>query len=56
MTSLSILIACLLDNVRILQGEISCLSLLGVKGLNKVDSLPEVRFVEMVQFHTRETP
>ena len=31
--SLSILIHCLLDNVRILSGEVTCLSLIGVKGL-----------------------
>ena len=31
--SLSILISCLLDNVWILQGEVTCESLLGVKGL-----------------------
>ena len=30
---LSILITCLLDNVWILQGEVRCESLLGVKGL-----------------------
>ena len=32
MISLNILITCLLDNVRILLGEVSCWSLLGVKG------------------------
>ena len=31
--SLSILIHCLLDNVWILSGEVTCLSLIGVKGL-----------------------
>ena len=30
--SLNILITCLLDNIRILQGEVRCLSLLEVKG------------------------
>ena len=33
--SLSILITCLLDNVWILQGEVTCLSVLGVKGLKE---------------------
>ena len=34
--SFSILITCLLDNVWILKGEITCSSLPGVKGLNFV--------------------
>ena len=33
--SFNILISCLLDNVRISQREVSCLSLLGVKGLTE---------------------
>ena len=33
--SFNILISCLLDNVKISQGEVSCLSLLGVKGLTE---------------------
>ena len=41
--SLNILISCLLSNVRILLGEVSCWSLLGVKGLNKFSlSAPNV--------------
>ena len=31
--SLNILITCLLDNFQILQGEVTCSSLLGVRGL-----------------------
>ena len=33
--SLSILITCLLDNIWILLGEVTCLSLIEVKGLRK---------------------
>ena len=32
--SLNILMTCLLDNVKLLQGEVTCQSLLGVKGLS----------------------
>ena len=35
--SLNILITCLLDNVRILLGEVSCWSLLGIKGLSRLN-------------------
>ena len=41
--SLNILISCLLGNVRILLGEVSCWSILGVIGLNKFSlSAPNV--------------
>ena len=36
MISLNILIICLLNNVWILLGEVSCQSLLGVKGLSRI--------------------
>ena len=36
--SLNILITCLLDNEWILQGEVACQSLLGIKGLNKAQT------------------
>ena len=35
--SLNILITCLLDNVRILLGEVSCWSLLGIEGLSRLN-------------------
>ena len=40
--SLSVLITCLLDNVWILSGEISCLSLLGVKGVDDFESSAKI--------------
>ena len=43
MISLSILITCLLDNVWILQGEVTCESLLEVKGLNECPSTANFR-------------
>ena len=37
LTSLSILMTCLLDNVQLLQGEVTCWSLLGVEGLHSLE-------------------
>ena len=48
--SLNILVACLLDNVRILWGEVSCWSLLGVKGLRKIRSIQQSEQKQFINF------
>ena len=41
--SMGILLTCLLDNVWILQGEVNCWSLLGVKGLTKTYTMQQIK-------------
>ena len=48
--SLNILVTCLLDNVRILWGEVSCWSLLGVKGLRKIRSIQQSEQKQFINF------
>ena len=48
--SLNILVTCLLDNVRILWGEVSCWSLLGVNGLRKIRSIQQSEQKQFINF------
>ena len=49
--SLNLLVTCLLDNVRILWGEVSCWSLLGVKGLRKIRSIQQSEQKQFINFY-----
>ena len=54
-TSLSILITCLLSNVWILLGEVTCLSLLGVEELKKNESMQTRQTCSAIATNLRKT-
>ena len=54
-TSLSILITCLLSNVWILLGEVTCLSLLGVEELKKNESMQTRQTCNSIATNLRKT-
>ena len=50
--SLSILLNCLLDDIQILQGEVACWSLLGVKGLKLPPTVQMIKqWLSFLSFH-----
>ena len=54
-TSLNILLTCLLSNVWILLGEVTCLSLLGVEELKKNESMQTRQTCSAIATNLRKT-